>query len=223
MSKEKETMALADALVAIQGKLKAPKNRYNKFGNYKYRSCEDILESVKPLLGEYGILMTIHDDMVSLGERIYVKAVVTVRKGVDSICNTAYAREDETKKGMDGSQITGTSSSYARKYALNGLFLIDDTKDADTDEYHAVTNQPAKVTAAKQPPMKQAQPKSAAVEEYDDEQALLAEQRILVCNSREEINAVWKEYAAKNPKYVAPGGIIYKAAQTRGSELNSLF
>ena len=216
MSKEKETMALADALVAIQGKLKAPKNRYNKFGNYKYRSCEDILESVKPLLGEYGVLMTIHDDMVSLGERIYVKAVVTVRKGGDSICNTAYAREDETKKDMDGSQITGTSSSYARKYALNGLFLIDDTKDADTDEFHEVTSQPAKAA-------KKVQPNTAAVEEYDDEQALVAEQRILVCKTREEINAVWKEYAAKNPKYVAPGGIIYKAAQTRGSELNSLF
>lgn len=122
-------------LINIQHKLKAPKGRKNSFGNYKYRSCEDILEAVKPLLAEEECTLTLSDDMVAIGERIYVKAVATIRKGDESVTVTAYAREAETKKGMDDSQITGTASSYARKYALNGLFLIDDTKDADTDEY----------------------------------------------------------------------------------------
>lgn len=122
-------------LINIQHKLKAPKGRKNNFGNYKYRSCEDILEAVKPLLAEEECTLTLSDDMVAIGERIYVKAVATIRKGDESVTVTAYAREAETKKGMDDSQITGTASSYARKYALNGLFLIDDTKDADTDEY----------------------------------------------------------------------------------------
>lgn len=122
-------------LINIQHKLKAPKGRKNSFGNYKYRSCEDILEAVKPLLAEEECTLTLSDDMVAIGERIYVKAVATIRKGDESVTVTAYAREAETKKGMDDSQITGTASSYARKYSLNGLFLIDDTKDADTDEY----------------------------------------------------------------------------------------
>ena len=122
-------------LINIQHKLKAPKGRKNNFGNYKYRSCEDILEAVKPLLAEEECTLTLSDDMVAIGERIYVKAVATIRKGDESVTVTAYAREAETKKGMDDSQITGTASSYARKYALNGLFLIDDTKKADTDEY----------------------------------------------------------------------------------------
>ena len=122
-------------LINIQHKLKAPKGRKNSFGNYKYRSCEDILEAVKPLLAEEECTLTLSDDMVAIGERIYVKAVATIRKGDESVTVTAFAREAESKKGMDSSQITGTASSYARKYALNGLFLIDDTKDADTDEY----------------------------------------------------------------------------------------
>lgn len=122
-------------LINIQHKLKAPKGRKNSFGNYNYRSCEDILEAVKPLLAEEECTLTLSDDMVAIGERIYVKAVATIRKGDESVTVTAFAREAESKKGMDSSQITGTASSYARKYALNGLFLIDDTKDADTDEY----------------------------------------------------------------------------------------
>ena len=130
-------------LIEIQNKLKAPKGRKNSFGNYNYRSCEDILEAVKPLLAEYECELTLTDDIVAVGERVYVKATATIHKSgeVDPTVVrpwesvTAYAREAETKKGMDDSQITGTASSYARKYALNGLFLIDDTKDADTDEY----------------------------------------------------------------------------------------
>ena len=118
-------------LIAVQGELKAPKGQYNSFGKYKYRSCEDILEAVKPLLVKNGLLITITDDIVMVGNRIYVKATVTVSDGTHSVSNSAFAREEETKKGMDGSQVTGASSSYARKYALNGMFCIDDTKDSD--------------------------------------------------------------------------------------------
>nr|DAP67088.1 MAG TPA: ERF superfamily protein [Caudoviricetes sp.] len=129
-------------LATIQKKLKAPKNQFNKFGNYKYRSCEDILESLKGLLEKTETSLKISDELVLLGDRFYVKATATLYdlESTEKIENTAYAREEETKKGMDGSQITGTASSYARKYALNGLFLIDDTKDADTNEYHKQTN-----------------------------------------------------------------------------------
>lgn len=120
------------SLKDIQGKLKAPKGQYNNFGKYKYRSAEDILEAVKPLVVEQDCALTISDDIELIGNRIYVKATVTlINADGQSISTTAFAREEEQKKGMDGSQVTGASSSYARKYALNGLFCIDDTKDAD--------------------------------------------------------------------------------------------
>lgn len=134
MSKE-----LIKALGEVQYNLKAPKGQTNTFGHYNYRSCEDILEAVKPLLHEAGLTLTLSDDVIAVGNRIYVKATATVTNGTDSVSNTAFAREAETKKGMDDSQITGTASSYARKYALNGLFCIDDTRDADTDEYQRRT------------------------------------------------------------------------------------
>ena len=118
-------------LIDIQKTLKAPKGQLNKFGNYKYRSCEDILEALKPLLYENKCVLTINDDIVSVGNRVYVKATVTLKNGTEEISTTAFAREEETKKGMDSSQITGSTSSYARKYALNGMFCIDDTKDSD--------------------------------------------------------------------------------------------
>ena len=121
----------------IQQNLKAPKGQLNKFGGYKYRSCEDIFEAVKPLLNENKCILTISDELECIGDRYYIKATAKITD-VDSnetIENTAYARESLEKKGMDESQLTGASSSYARKYALNGLFAIDDTKDADTDEF----------------------------------------------------------------------------------------
>lgn len=127
-------------LRSVQMALKAPKDRYNSFGKYKYRSCEGILEAVKPLLDSEGLTLTLTDEIVPVGARYYVKATATVSSGDKDVSTWAYAREDESKKGMDGSQVTGTASSYARKYALNGLFLIDDSKDADTDEYHAQTS-----------------------------------------------------------------------------------
>ena len=123
-------------LASIQKNLKAPKNQLNKFGGYSYRSCEDILEALKPLTSELGATITISDEMVEAGGRIYVKATATLRCGEESVSTTAYAREAETKKGMDESQITGATSSYARKYALNGLFAIDDNKDADDTNTH---------------------------------------------------------------------------------------
>src|SRR5574344_2444798 len=127
-------------LIDIQNELKAPKNLHNSFGNYNYRNCESILEAVKPLCKKYGCLLTLRDEIEEHGNRIYVKAFASISDGTDTETVTALARESETKKGMDDSQITGTASSYARKYALNGLFCIDDTKDADTNEYHNTTN-----------------------------------------------------------------------------------
>lgn len=123
-------------LIQIQAKLKAPKKNRNTFGNYNYRSCEDILEAVKPICHQLNCWLMLNDEVVAIGDRIYVKATATLcNADGQSISTSAFAREEEAKKGMDGSQITGTASSYARKYALNGLFAIDDTKDADTNEY----------------------------------------------------------------------------------------
>lgn len=122
-------------LIEIQKELKAPKGQYNSFGKYKYRSAEDILEAVKPLLHKHGCQLTLSDEIELIGDRYYVKATAKITNGEEAFWTSAYAREDLEKKGMDGAQITGTASSYARKYALNGLFCIDDTKDADTDEY----------------------------------------------------------------------------------------
>lgn len=123
-------------LIEVQAALKAPKEQFNKFGGYAYRSCEDILEAVKPLLAERDMQLTLSDEPVEVGGRVYIKAAATVTDGSESVTATAYAREAESRKGQDESQITGTASSYARKYALNGLFLIDDTKDADATNQH---------------------------------------------------------------------------------------
>lgn len=136
-------------LISIQSELKAPKTQFNKFGGYKYRKAEDILEAVKPLLAKQKCTLIITDDIVLVGNRIYVKATATIKneKG-ESETSTGWAREEETKKGMDGSQITGASSSYARKYALNGLLAIDDNADSDTtnDGQHLAAQQQAQAT-----------------------------------------------------------------------------
>lgn len=147
-----------EELITIQSELKAPKSQFNKFGGYKYRKAEDILEAVKPLLNKQKCTLTITDDIVMVGNRIYVKATATIKnKKGECETTTGWAREEETKKGMDGSQITGASSSYARKYALNGLFAIDDNADSDTtnDGQH----QAAQQTQTQQPA---AQPSQAA-------------------------------------------------------------
>lgn len=141
-----EHMNFHKQVASIQSRLKAPKGQENKFGGYRYRSCEDIMEAVKPLLD--GLVMTVNDDIEQVGDRIYVKATATITDGVNSIQNTAYAREAQTRKGMDDSQITGSASSYARKYALNGLLLIDDTKDADTKDNREVNDRDKMLVAA---------------------------------------------------------------------------
>ena len=129
-----------EALMAVQSELKAPKGQMNKFGGYKYRSCEDILEAVKPILKAHSLVLRLSDKPVIVDSWHYIEATATVESQDGATYTvTAYAREPEFKKGMDDSQITGTASSYARKYALNGLFCIDDTKDADTDEYQKQT------------------------------------------------------------------------------------
>jgi hypothetical protein len=156
-------------LIAIQTKLKTPKGQWNKFGSYNYRSCEDILEAVKPLLTENSCELTLSDEVVLIGNRIYVKATATLRNAAGiEIVTTAFAREEETKKGMDGSQITGASSSYARKYALNGLFCIDDTKDSDATNIGETKN--------------------------EDETFLLARQEIFGATTIDVLTDIWKNY-----------------------------
>lgn len=145
-------MNIYEKLLAIQTKLKAPKSQYNNFGGFSYRSCEDILEALKPLFAEVKATVVITDEVTHIGDRYYIIAtakIIDCETG-ESITNTAYAREDESKKGMDGAQLTGATSSYARKYALNGLFAIDDNKDSDTK------------APKKAAPKKEAAPKEAA-------------------------------------------------------------
>lgn len=133
---------LYSKMMRLQSDLKCNKGQYNSFGNYKYRSCEDILEAVKPILKELSLFLTINDEIVNLGDRFYIKATATVYdvESDDKLSSSAFARECLNKKGMDDSQITGACSSYARKYALNGLLCIDDTKDADTESYTKKAN-----------------------------------------------------------------------------------
>lgn len=134
-------MGINEKLMRIQTQIKAPKNLYNSFGKYNYRNAESICEAVKPFLEKENVSLILVDDMVAIGNRYYLKATARLfdNENNENIEVSAFAREPEQKKGMDESQITGTASSYARKYALNGLFLLDDTKDADTDEYHNQT------------------------------------------------------------------------------------
>mgnify|MGYP002769077043 CR=1 FL=1 len=146
-------MGVYDKLLAIQAELKAPKGQYNSFGKYNYRSCEDILEAVKPLCKAHNALVMISDELEYINGRFYVKAVATFADAEtgENVYVSAYAREADSKKGMDESQVTGTASSYARKYALNGLFCIDDAKDADTDAYGRQTGKAGK--QADKPPV----------------------------------------------------------------------
>ena len=127
---------MENKLAEIQAKVKAPKGQFNSFGKYNYRSAEDILEAVKQVVNPMGYFITISDTIINVGDRYYIKATVTLSNGKETYSTDGYAREEESKKGMDGSQVTGASSSYARKYALNGLFALDDTKDSDATNTH---------------------------------------------------------------------------------------
>ena len=182
------------ALVTIQNELKAPKAQYNAFGKYNYRNAEDILEALKPLLLKHNCILFLSDEITHIEGRHYVKTTATfIDSDGSTISVSAYAREEQDKKGMDGSQITGASSSYARKYALNGLFLIDDTKDSDT------TNQ-----TEKEPKRKEIGQETRKVEQpvvFDVEGV---REFIKTLKTREELNANWKQNKElqSNPDYV---------------------
>ena len=216
---EKKEKTIYEKLLSVQNELKAPKDKKNTFGGYNYRSCESILEAVKPLLQEQGLMLTIKDEVVNIGDRYYVRATVLLDdiSSNGEIAITALAREEEAKKGMDASQITGTASSYARKYALNGLFLIDDTKDADTDEFHRTTQENGQktnvATQPNQPPAK----KIALTQKIVDEKLKF----ILEQTDTETVKNIWlnlsKMYEIN--KDTALGGILFKATENKVLEL----
>ena len=216
---EKKEKTIYEKLLAVQNELKAPKDKKNTFGGYNFRSCEGILEAVKPLLQTQGLMLTIKDDVVNIGDRYYVKATALLDdiSSNGEIAVTALAREEETKKGMDASQITGTASSYARKYALNGLFLIDDTKDADTDEFHRTTQENGQktnvATQPNQPPAK----KIALTQKIVDEKLKF----ILEQTDKETVKNIYlnlsKMYEIN--KDTALGGILFKATENKVLEL----
>jgi hypothetical protein len=196
-----------ERLIAVQSQLKVPKNQYNDYGGFKYRSCEDILEAVKPLLQKEGLYVTIADDIVVIGERFYVKATATLSDGENAISNHAFAREDAAKKGMDGSQVTGTASSYARKYALNGLLAIDDTKDADTlnngKEYTATSKASGKAKATAPTPKIPAPDKAAVIA------------AVYAAQTEEEVVAIYK----KNSYYFGKDEAVITACSQRKQQL----
>ena len=173
-------------LIAIQTELKAPKSQFNKFGGYNYRNCEDILEAVKPLCAKHDVMPLLSDEIVMIGERYYVKGIAKITDGKDEIVTTAFARESVDKKGMDESQITGSASSYARKYALNGLFCIDDTKDADfmdNSQNKKPVSTPAQTT----------KPKETHVKGYDEFVALQKSKKVPPAEITKYIAAEFKK------------------------------
>ena len=192
-------------LITIQSELKAPKTQINRFGGYKYRKAEDILEAVKPLLAKQKCTLIISDDIVMIGNRIYVKATATIKNEKGEFEETTgWAREEETKKGMDGSQITGASSSYARKYALNGLFAIDDNADSDTtntgqqDNHHLTAQQTAQTQQQPQATAKAAQP------QYHPDNLTEALEMVKRCVNRDNIKWMMGTYMPlnSNPQFM---------------------
>lgn len=178
---------LQQKLIEIQAELKAPKSQYNKFGGYNYRNCEDILEAVKPLCAKHEIVPLLSDEIVMIGDRFYIKATAKVTDRKDEIATTAFARESKDKKGMDESQITGSASSYARKYALNGLFCIDDTKDADFMDNSQSGKQ------QQQPKTQQQPPKETHVKGYDEFVALQKSKKVPPAEITKYIAAEFKK------------------------------
>lgn len=184
-------------LLQIQEKLKAPKNQYNNFGKYKYRSTEDILSAVKPLLIKYGDDLHLSDEPTLVGDWHYIKSTATfVDKDQKKTTATGYARESLKKKGMDESQITGTASSYARKYALNGLFLIDDAKDADTNEYRSQNNR----CQPQQPIRRSQQPTSYVAKGKGQSQQLMSQSHTNVA-AQTVTNSLEEKYKATVSRY----------------------
>ena len=210
-------MTIHEKMMKIQTTLKAPKNLFNSFGNYKYRNAEGILEAVKPLLAENKLSMYISDDVQAVNDRVYVKATVSIFdiETGESVMATASAREALNKKGMDDSQITGTASSYARKYALNGIFLLDDTKDADTDE-----NQKERTARAN----KQDQEKNK--EKLDQMKISLVKQKTLLdlCEDEKfDINKILKSYKHESIKDITEGQYKYIVANKDQESVRKLW
>lgn len=198
-------MTLHEKLNLIQTKLEAPKDLYNKFGNYRYRSAESILAATKPFLREMGLTLVTESKISEHLNRIYVECTVTISDGKTSESASGMAREEETKKGMDGSQITGAAMSYAKKYALGNLFAIDDTKDADTTEYAQQVQAAQQSTTAT---VSQAKPKQAKqvkqqAPQVDEERLMLLLQDISHARSRKTLTTIWNENKdlQSNPRF----------------------
>lgn len=183
------------SLKHIQANLNAPKDLENKFGGYKYRSCESILKAVKPLLYETDTTLVMRDEPCMIGDRFYIKATAILDNGEDEIITYGFAREDLAKKGMDGAQLTGATSSYARKYALNALFAIDDSKDSDVTNKHKTDN-------------------NSVISEALSE--------ILSATSVAQVKAVYNKYLSLDPSLCGKQGRIYKAVISRGEELKKI-
>lgn len=177
-------------LIKIQSQLKAPKGQFNNFGKYKYRSCEDILEALKPLLKENECHLTLSDEPLVIGNRFYIQATATLTSLTESVSVKAFAREEEAKKGMDGSQITGTASSYARKYALNGLFCIDDTKDSNSNEL--ATQQ--RTQPQRQQPQPQPQQSQTQASQQEDADLAIAIDTVYRAANLSELRQVWESW-----------------------------
>lgn len=195
-------MTLHEKLNLIQTKLEAPKDLYNKFGNYRYRSAESILAATKPFLREMGLTLVTESKISEHLNRIYVECTVTISDGKTSESASGMAREEETKKGMDGSQITGAAMSYAKKYALGNLFAIDDTKDADTTEYAQQVQAAQQSTTAT---VSQAKPKQVKQQtpQVDEERLMLLLQDISHARSRKTLTTIWNENKdlQSNPRF----------------------
>lgn len=201
-------LTLTEKLIKAQSELKAPKGQYNSFSKFKYRSAEDILEAVKPINATYGLLLTLTDEPILIGDWYYLKSTASITDGKDNLVITAYARESENKKGMDHSQITGAASSYARKYALNGLYLIDDTKDADTDQYQQQQNAPNNKSnhntqnkPKTQAPAKLSATQKSAIETKSKEFAKLRNQtvgKVMEVLNISDLNLITASYAEKS-------------------------
>lgn len=199
-------MTLHEKLNLIQTKLEAPKDLYNKFGNYRYRSAESILAATKPFLREMGLTLVTESKISEHLNRIYVECTVTISDGKTSESASGMAREEETKKGMDGSQITGAAMSYAKKYALGNLFAIDDTKDADTNEYAQqvqAAQQKTTATVSQAPAKPASQPAKQQAPQAEDERLMLLLQDISHARSRKTLTTIWNENKdlQSNPRF----------------------
>lgn len=188
-------MGIHEALFYIQQNLNAPKDLKNEFGGYKYRSCESILQAAKPLLGATGTTLYFNDEIIHIGDRFYVTSTATLSNGAETRCAQGYAREELAKKGMDSAQLTGATSSYARKYALNALFAIDDNKDADKTNQHK-TDKQSIVTEAKA--------------------------EINAATSTTQLKAIFEKYTAIEPSLCQKNAPIHKALSARKTELSDV-